>query len=351
VATQSTAQIRAKEGAVEEHRQKINGYDQVRQSMVTVPINGANDCRLPPHCAWLTICHHGGRPNGTYGAIAEIGRVDASDVAWCIAQLLGGRMLTVYAHEESMVDDVLIPRVRGRCNYEIKAITDKWHQQQFFRGPVDPSPQRLLSLELPVKRDPTFGTVLPEYYACLGYAANLIHVDDESHADIVRRGILYPELRDALIFETGAGLRHYKDDHPQQRRDLIALDGTRIRANGARTGRRHADAQSETFRGVALGTPALDPRIRRTQLLEGEIAYLRRQLEMAEEKAVKAAEAVKETVAEKATYQKQCDDLNERIVQVDREINDLQEQLTLLMQKRKRALPADEQPPARRARR
>lgn len=272
------ARVAGAESTIFRCQARINANrQQLTGCLSTLPhVNNRTDAGIPNGCAWDCI-RRDGLTNAVYGVPAELGRVQAVDVANCIAKLIGARMLNIYATDEHTVDQVLIPAVKNRgCFYDIRAVMDPWVRRSRYNGDVSRDPQKLLAgaqWETPMKLDPVMRTPLPAHYGCLGYAVNLIHIE-EQHAEEVRCSIFFPLLGQALLFEAIEGLLRFKHDHPNVPKTLMSLCGHMVKSDGARQGGGGGSGASiprTGFCGVPQNVQALDPRFQRAQRLGGEV--------------------------------------------------------------------------------
>jgi len=290
---QNRAQLKVKESKLEE------AFNRIQHAGV----NRVSDSHVPRGCAWTALSAELQRRRDTgnsttlqppsigtvYGIPAELGRVEASDVANAIAQLLGGSMQSVYVEDEATIDHFCVPCLNrlGVRSFVLKAVTDKWQLRSQWTGPVDHShPQRLLTLgsvaQWKQRQDTSW---YQDDYDCLGYAVNLIRIDhcEPSMVELLRRKVFYPELRKALVFATKEGMLRYKHAATQQM-DMISVCGARARSDGARVGLSGAPTGIK-FRGAPANVPVaaiLDPRVRCEQELRQTLERLQNQMSHAQ---------------------------------------------------------------------
>ena len=246
--------------------------------------NTVQDTELKSTCAWNHLKNDlkrdeenqrwvAGDQKEVYGVLAELGRVDALDVAHAIAVLLGSAMYNIYTDVESTIDGDLdcqwpgLPaKLQSSLSYKMVALMDSWQKDKQWHEGVDESAQKLLLLPTP----PTLAE-----YGCLGYAVNLIQLDLR-RAELYRRKIFYPVLRDSLVFLKKEELVRFKSECCSNGRwgafrcSLISLDNLPDKINpnpykllnsGVRMsgGVLHGPAR---FCGTLLAQPSLDLRFR-----------------------------------------------------------------------------------------
>ena len=185
-------------------QQALRDVESARRALSEVPsphLNDTTTLTLPPNSGYAFLrtkaaLMAAARQNGNMcGVTAELGLVEAADVARCLEQVLGGRMHNVFLSKFAMLRQ-LEARVPANSDItELRALDERRWANQRANGPCKPGPNPQYTLELNARIE-----AAANRYNCLGFAVNLVYIETEPNW--LRRGVFFPLLRNTLVFST-----------------------------------------------------------------------------------------------------------------------------------------------------
>jgi len=199
---------------------------------------------------------------GVCGITAELGRVEAHDLARRLEKHLGGRMQTIFSDSKAFIDTTAIPQ---------SAASTKLHwldnpRGRKYTGQYYDNAQRTLKL------NPALERTAIDRYNSLGYAVNLIYIEgDKGRVERLRSKVFFPLLNTALVFQTSHDMLRFEKEQRGNTNLLLALTGwpDSVDPDGARTaGGGHS--QTAKFCARPMGDVHLDPRLRQLAKIQNE---------------------------------------------------------------------------------
>jgi len=340
-------------------QEALTGWNEAKSEFVGCPDVGLNDTtttalrtnsgyKLLQTKDEARVVIAAARETGVCAIAAELGTVEAADVARCLKHELASSMAYIFTSKLATADLLrkLVPDAADRTHFF--ALLDEKRWSQGVAGEnirAKPGQQHTLDLDAALESEAA------RNYGSLGFAVNLIHI--EHRQSLLRRRVFYPLLRNTLVFETEDRMTQFAIDFPDSTYPLVSLDGGSIKSNGARTCGGRGGGEGPSFKKRPSGsTTLLDPRLKLQQELKDKMQTCEQQRSRAADDMKQPALSIEREESARQILLHQMPQVKQQEAELNLQVEAKKAELDQLTEALKETgRPAAAAPPAKKARR